>query len=131
MATRKHLYRHGVRLNRPPHHIPQKQYNTADPRQGARKRALKKQSQATDEAEVKFQLAKDEALQRIDEKKAKRAEDEATVKRQMAKDEAEEKARQKKLAEEAKKKKKKKPAPKKKSAPKRRGVSINRRKPRR
>ena len=49
------------------------------------------------------------------------------VKKQMAKDGAEEKARQKKLAEE----REKKPAPKKKSAPKRRGVSINRRKPRR
>jgi hypothetical protein len=69
MAKRKHLYRHGVRLNRPPHHIPQKQYNTADPRPGGRARALKKLSQAKDEAEVKFYLKLDEELQRIAEKR--------------------------------------------------------------
>ena len=131
MANKKrvHLYRHGVRLNHPPQHIPQKQYNIADPRPGSDKRTLKKQSQAKDEAEVSFYMDIDEELQRIAEKKAKRAEDEATVKKQMAKDEAEEKARQKKLAEERKKKKKKKLAPKKKSPPKRK-LSINRRKSR-
>ena len=62
-------------------------------------------------------------------KKVQQIKDEWKVKAQMAKDEAEEKARQKKLAEEAKKKPK--PTPKKKPAPKRRGVSINRRKARR
>tara|TARA_R100000900_G_scaffold99144_1_gene76647 strand:- start:5517 stop:5849 length:333 start_codon:yes stop_codon:yes gene_type:complete len=98
-----HLYQHGyVRgLSLPP-----------DPRPGATKRKNKKELKKLKEtydrigAELK-------------------AHDEATVKKQMAKDEAEEKARQKKNAEEAKKKPKKKPAPK------RRGVSINRRKPRR
>ena len=126
MANRKHLFRHGVRLNpRFNAALKQKQYNVSDPRPGAGARAFKKLAQAKDEAEVRFQMAKDEELQRIAERKAKRAKDEATVKRQIAKDEAEEKARQKKLAEA----KKKKPAPKKKSPPKRK-LSINRRKSR-
>ena len=108
IKNRPHLHQHGyVRgLGLPA---------VADPRPGATERKIQKD------------------LKRLREKYDRirvelKAQDEATVKKQMAKDEAEEKAYQKKLAEEAKKKK---PAPKKKSAPKHRGISINRRKPRR
>ena len=150
MATRKNLK---INKKRAVEHFPGhgyiKGYSAAfDPRPGGVDRQDVKRYE-----EIKKKLDKDfssvepykvvaahqaasEAKDRIEKRKNESAK--AFIKKQADKDEAEEKARQKKLAAEAKKKpkpaskKKKEASKKKKEAPKRKrkGVSINRRKAR-
>ena len=141
MATRKNLKLNKKREHFPGHGYMKGEHAAFDPRpggvdrqavkkyEGIKKKLDKDFSSVPGYKVVAAQKAASEAKERIEKRRNESAK--AFIKKQADKDEAEEKARQKKLADEAKKKPK--PAPKKKKeAPKRKrkGVSINRRKAR-